>query len=130
MMIGCSSTIIYKNDADRFNDLAAMRENTSNEIGKTSRNQKYTEVPIIERQIPPKYPEEALTNKWEGKILLNVEILDTGKVGMVEILETTGYTVLDEAAVNAAKKWRFSPALNETKPVSVWVEFPLEFEIK
>ncbi len=33
MMIGCSSTIIYKNDADRFNDLAAMRESKSNEIG-------------------------------------------------------------------------------------------------
>jgi protein TonB len=46
----------------------------------------------------------------------------------VEIAESTGYPILDEAAVKAAKTWRFSPALNEGKAVSVWARFPIEFK--
>ncbi|HHE37051.1 MAG TPA: energy transducer TonB [Candidatus Cloacimonetes bacterium] len=128
---GCSSTKTYKRKAEQssLTPLIPTEIYSETEFGKTPKDFKYTEPPVIERQFPPEYPEEAKAKGWEGKVLLNVEILDNGQIGMIEIIESSGYPILDESAVKAAKTWKLSPAKNGNETVGVWVEFPIEFKI-
>ena len=37
---------------------------------------------------------------------------------------------IDEAALAAAQKWVFTPALRQGKPVTVWVSIPFRFRLK
>lgn len=104
------------------------KEQYEQQAGKTPKEAVYTQAPIIERKYPPEVPKETKEKELSGTVVLDVEILKNGQVGIVEIAESTGYPILDEAAVKAAKTWRFSPALNEGTPVSVWARFPIEFK--
>jgi TonB family protein len=99
-------------------------------IGKTPKNAEYSIAPIIERKFPPKYPPEALKQKLSGKVILSVEVLKNGQVGMIQVSESSGYHILDDAAKEAVKTWRFTPAMKDKQAVSVWVNFPVEFTIK
>ncbi len=58
----------------------------------------------------PAYPLQARENGWtgRGKFQLRVRV-STGRVLAVTIVKSTGYAVLDEAALSALKEWRFRP---------------------
>jgi len=42
---------------------------------------------------------------------------------------TQGVTMLNEAAVDAAKQFVFRPALQQHRPVEVWVQIPMRFSL-
>ncbi len=130
-IISCSSTKTYKRKADQtsLSPMIPTEIYSEAEFGKTPKDFKYTEPPVIERQFPPEYPAVAEAAGWQGKVLLNVEILDNGQVGMIEVLESSSYKMLDDSAIKSAKTWKFSPAKNGKETVGVWVEFPIEFKI-
>lgn len=52
-----------------------------------------------------------------------------GVVQSTRIHETSGYPALDEAALQVAGMYRFSPALNRDARVPVWVTFPVVFRV-
>ena len=58
----------------------------------------------------PKYPLEALQRHVTGTgiFVLRVQIR-TGRVKEVEVARSTGHAILDTAAVDALKQWRFKP---------------------
>jgi protein TonB len=62
------------------------------------------------------YPKLAQRRQWQGQVLLEFTIFPTGIIDYIKIKESSGYIVLDNAAVNALKKIRqkekFSLALN------------------
>jgi protein TonB len=62
--------------------------------------------------------------------MLLVEVLASGRVGKVEIETSSGYDILDEAAVKAVRRWRFTPAKKGRRPVSAWVRIPVEFDLR
>lgn len=63
----------------------------------------------------PKYPAEAKAEKVSGVVTVQVTVNEEGKVESAEAVK--GHTMLREAAVEAAKKARFNPMLNNGKPV-------------
>jgi protein TonB len=63
------------------------------------------------------YPEAARKQGLEGVVVLLLSIDATGHVDRVEISESSGHTLLDEAAVQAARTWRFDPAMKNGQPV-------------
>jgi TonB family protein len=74
------------------------------------------------------YPEAARAAQIEGTVRLALEIDATGAVTGVSVIEPTGTDVgLEEAAMEAAKKFTFSPAEDATGPVPVVVEFAYGF---
>jgi protein TonB len=77
----------------------------------------------------PRYPAVARQNGWQGRTILRVEIRNDGHVGMVEVLHSSGYTVLDDAAVEAVRAGEFMPAQLGGKPVSSSVEVPIRFQL-
>lgn len=74
---------------------------------------------------PFEYPGEAAKNNWEGKVTLLISITNEGTVSDVKIQESSGYEILDDAAKDNVKKWRFIPARNQDNQ-SIASEMPLD----
>ncbi|MEA2096713.1 MAG: energy transducer TonB [Candidatus Cloacimonadota bacterium] len=104
--------------------------------------------PVLIKRVHPKYPEYAKTAKIEGIISVEIEVLIDGSVGNVNVkhrqlsdtdgaLSSTKAWRLNRvnsdnfatAAINAVKQWKFSPAENNGRPIAVWVEFYIKFEL-
>lgn len=100
-------------------------------IGQTSKFVAYETAPVPIKKIPPKYPDFAKNANIEGAVTLEVEVFADGSVGAVEVKKSLlpGPGGLDEAAVEAVKKWEFSPAKSNGKPVAVWVTFDVNFNL-
>ncbi len=80
----------------------------------------------------PVYPEFARQQGWEGAVILNVWVDKDGNVSKAKIERSSGYGILDSAALDAVKKWQFLPAkignLSFASKVRVPVRFILEEE--
>ena len=57
------------------------------------------------------YPEEAQKAKTSGSGLYELRVNKAGATTEVVIVKSSGSAVLDNAAKNAFKKWRFKPAI-------------------
>ena len=86
--------------------------------------------PLSGYQVKPRYPESARKAGAQGTTLLKLQVLENGKVGEVQIERSAGHVDLDNAAVDAVKRWLFQPARMGTIPVAVWVLLPVKFEIQ
>ncbi len=69
------------------------------------------------------YPEKAKQNGTEGKVFLQVYIDETGKVVKASVIKSAG-DLLDDAAVAALRKTRFTPGIIAGKPVKVKIVIP------
>ena len=70
------------------------------------------------------YPETAVG--IEGTIYVRVQIDARGEVKDAKV-SRGGNPALEWAALDAAKRWRFQPALRNGKPVACEVEIPFRF---
>ena len=82
------------------------------------------------QNVSPEYPRIAQQAGWEGTVMLHVEVLADGKTGMVSVERTSGHAVLDDAALNAVQRWRFSPAMDGNFPVKSVVRLPFKFDLR
>ena len=82
------------------------------------------------QNVRPEYPRIAQEAGWEGTVMLHVEVLADGKAGMVSVERTSGHAVLDDAALNAVQRWRFSPAMDGNFPVKSVVRLPVKFDLR
>ena len=78
----------------------------------------------------PSYPFLARRSGLEGVTVLSVEIRVDGKVAAVKVKRSSGYDVLDEAALIAVEKWVFEPALKRGIPVECPVDVPIRFALE
>lgn len=75
---------------------------------------------------PPEYPLLARRLGWQGETLLELELLPDGVPARVTVLRSSGHRLLDDAAVAAAREWRFRvPAGAPGRRVLVPVVFQL-----
>ena len=72
------------------------------------------------------YPEAAKAQRAEGTVKLLIDIDEKGAVTNVVVPEPLG-NGFDEAAVEAARQFQFSPAEDTTGPVPVQIEFAYGF---
>ncbi len=76
----------------------------------------------------PVYPKEAAKAGQEGMVWVKVWVNTKGEPKDVEVLKTEN-PVFNQAALDAAKEYRFTPAEIKGKPVSVWVTIPFKFRL-
>ena len=76
---------------------------------------------------PPAYPSLARKRGWQGTVLLEVDVQSDGMVKNIQIKESSSYKLLDKEALDAVRKWRFSPGLKAGEPVSMKVIVPIHF---
>jgi len=78
----------------------------------------------------PVYPGVARRRHWEGLVVLRVYVTADGRCGEVSVQRSSGHDVLDEAALNAVKKWRFVPAKRGDVAQASWVTVPIQFQLE
>lgn len=78
----------------------------------------------------PKYPKLSLKRKEVGTVWLVLTVTAEGFAKDVRVKETSGYVRLDKAALEAVKRWRFSPARRFGQPVDAEYELPIHFKLK
>ncbi len=74
------------------------------------------------------YPEIARRMRVEGTVMVHVLVGPDGKVDQAVVIQTV-HPSLDSAAVIAAKKCLFSPALQRQLKVKAWVAIPFNFKL-
>lgn len=76
----------------------------------------------------PRYPDEALAHRISGKVVLLIDIDATGAPTKVVVEQSEPAGVFDQASVDAALKWRFTPAVEDGKPVAGRLRVPVDFK--
>jgi protein TonB len=94
-------------------------------------------IPMPEEATPPKplpgnaapaYPEEARTSGVEGEVYLKIVINEDGSVGDIEVKK--GEEPFVSAAVAAVKAWKYTPALLDGKPITIYRIIKVPFKLK
>ncbi len=78
----------------------------------------------------PDYPSVSRRLGEQGLVLLHVQVTADGTAGSVALQIGSGSTRLDQAALEAVKKWRFIPAKRGEQSVSASVVVPVRFSIE
>ena len=99
-------------------------------VDQTARTRKLlTPVKPLKTEHPP-YPRQAREQGWEGRIILRLHILPDGTVASGTIHQSSGYPLLDDSAMTAARQWTFQPAKNGMFPVASTVHIPIQFDLR
>jgi protein TonB len=78
----------------------------------------------------PPYPMVARRMGYHGKVVLDVEVLAEGKAGDVRLHQSSGYDILDNAALQTVKTWRFTPARRFGQAVTQRFLVPIKFSLE
>ena len=65
-----------------------------------------------------------------GEVVVWFVISEEGIVLERRVSQSSGHTLLDEAALQVADVFRFSPALNREHVVKVWIQLPIAFHVQ
>ncbi len=84
--------------------------------------------PSILFKVEPEYSEEARKAKFQGTVLLFVIVDEKGNPRDIKILRPLGLG-LDQKAVEAVEKWKFSPGKKDGKPVAVQAQIEVNFRL-
>ncbi len=84
--------------------------------------------PTIIKRKDPAYPELARKAGIEGKVWTKLWIDTDGKVRDAQVVKSDN-EVLNQAALEAARQWVFTPAMKGTTPVAIWVSLPFQFKL-
>jgi TonB family protein len=87
---------------------------------------------VVQRRVQPIYPYEGRRFDLKGSGQFICELRPDGSVARVRVAESTGHSVLDNAAIMALKQWRFKPGVfskvripvNFTLEIADWVKVP------
>ena len=77
--------------------------------------------------VSPVYPAMALSTRVSGVVILEATISEDGRVREVRVLKS--YPLLDQAAVDAVRQWRYTPTLLNGRPVSVLMTVTVSFTL-
>jgi protein TonB len=86
--------------------------------------------PLYRQNPPPDYPQRARRMGYEGLVMLQVLVDVNGRVENLELVSSSGYAVLDKAAIASVKKWMFEPGTEGGKKKKMWVKIPIRFELE
>jgi TonB family protein len=79
--------------------------------------------PVLVKVLPA-YPYAARDQHLEGSGLYRLNVKPDGTVASVAVLKSSGHRILDEAAVDAFRQWRFKPGALHA------VKLPINFTLK
>lgn len=86
--------------------------------------------PDLSGNRPPTYPSEAIRRRLEGTTMLRMHISVSGQVTRVEIAQSSGHQILDNAALLAVRTWRGQPARANGIAVSTVEFMPVRFRLR
>ena len=85
-------------------------------------------MPQVIHSVEPEFSEEARKAKFQGEVTVELIVDTNGVPQNVHVLRGVGMG-LDERAIEAAKQYRFKPAMENGKPVPVILDIAVNFQI-
>lgn len=85
------------------------------------------DISVVHR-VKPIYPPASMRAREQGYVVVQVLVDEKGQARTVEVVRSSGYPRLDESAVDAIRKWTFTPAEGSAGPearISITWEFEL-----
>ncbi len=121
-------------DEKRRQKLIAQKAETARmraAAAKAAARQRTVSKPSGISQPKPKYPPAARRAGQQGTVTLSFTIGSSGTVISARIAESSGYTLLDNAALSAIRSWRFKPARNALgEAISYSYTLPVPFRLR
>ena len=89
-------------------------------------------APYYKRELSQKKtePSRAIKNNEEGKVKVKAVINAQGQVADVKIIQSSGFGVLDQAAIAWFKQLHFKPAQSGRTPVTASVVQVISFNLQ
>jgi TonB family protein len=81
----------------------------------------------VSRTLEREYPPLLRNAGVGGRVLVYFFINARGEVEELQLHESSGHAALDAAALRVAEVFEFSPAMNRTERVPVWIQIPITF---
>jgi periplasmic protein TonB len=78
----------------------------------------------------PAYPAISRRLGEEGKLVLRVELDEKGRINVAQVVNSSGFKRLDEAAMAAVKTWRCNPPVRDGQPVRAVALQPFNFVLQ
>ena len=89
------------------------------------------ELPVSPRKtvdVRPVYPDIARSNRVEGIVILEAVLDTAGRVTQLKVIRSV--PLLDQAAIDAVRQWRYAPSMYYGKPVSVLMTITVRFTLQ
>ena len=86
-------------------------------------------MPEIIFQAKPFYPDLAVRSNIQGRVWVKILVSREGKPKKAIVVKSDD-EIFNRAAIDAAMKYVFTSALQNDKPVAVWVIVPFKFELR
>jgi protein TonB len=84
-------------------------------------------MPVAVKRVKPVYPMDARRRGISGQVTLRLYVDAEGGVREVQVQAADPAGIFEEKAVEAARKWKFEPAVFKGAPVGVWMTLPVRF---
>jgi protein TonB len=109
---------------------------------KTDTKSKASQEPAAAAFIQPKFDADYLNNPKpgypsisqrlgeEGVVMLRVYVSAQGTPDQIQLLKSSGFVRLDQAAQESVARWRFVPARQGKIAIAEWVNIPITFQLR
>jgi protein TonB len=84
--------------------------------------------PVKVKHVPPVYPQIAINARISGRVVIDAVIGIDGVVREARIL--SGVPLLNQAALDAVKQWRYTPTTLNSVPVPVIMTVTVQFNLQ
>jgi periplasmic protein TonB len=80
--------------------------------------------------LQPEYPLLARRRGYQGRVVVAANVLSSGEVEFASLVASSGYDMLDDAALDAVRAWRLLPARKNGEAVDGRIEIPFNFVLQ
>jgi TonB family protein len=84
--------------------------------------------PTLVEEVEPEYPAQAIEHSVRGELIVQVLVKTDGSTTVLRVLKSLPHGCVD-AAIAAARKWRWKPALKDGQPVEAAAIITFEFDL-
>ena len=81
------------------------------------------------RNVPPDYPDAALSGKLSGVVTVEFTVGTNGEPRDVRVTDASPPGVFDKSAITAVKRWRYNPVMVNGTAVEIPVRTAIHFEL-
>jgi protein TonB len=103
-------------------------ESQSGSPGLSARRGSGITPPQLVYKVEPEFSEEARKAKFQGMVVLIIEVDANGNVRSIRVRQGLGLG-LDEKAIEAVSRWRFRPGVLDGKPVTTQATVQVNFQL-
>jgi len=73
----------------------------------------------------PNYPSQAIRNHYQGTVIIEIMVEESGAISSVKVFKSSGFSMLDEAAQQVVeRRWKFPPGPKR------WLQWPCQFKLE